>query len=590
MQSMTEMFPNLSGMFETALPAARVIEPQQDVPGNASTTVVIEPGDQVFESLAPAGDQDWYRLDLEADERVVLAVVPDGGAPLPEGRLEVVRQNGQVLESRIIGDSTAPIVISRDQAEEVFVRVVSENGGTGDYQLVVDTALPIPFEDPNNLLRLGLHTGLVLQGDPSDVAGRRIEFTFADTGDVFDNRFATPRAADSDWTGYERQQLALAMQQFANVLDIEIVETSNQAQAEIVFFAAETGGSNSNNLFSSQGFLGLAFLPTGGSLAGNVIFNTTGFGWDRDASSGDSFDGHLEQFGLGFATMLHELGHAFGLDHPYETNSGSILFPGLEDNNGDGLTDDLFNDSGDFGLNQTVFTAMSDVTGFTEHPDGVSQVFNFTSGLATRPEFGGHAGTMMALDVALLQEIYGARERVAMGDDVYDLPDSQTPDTGYSLIWDNGGTDVIRYQGNRDARIDLRPATLQVEEGGGGFVSFVNGGSRVLGGFTIAHGVDVENAESDNGDDLLRGNALDNVLSAGAGSDTVDGGGGNDQLDGGAGTDVLSYASLAAPSLVIGTSEFGVFVNLENQGQAQDTGHGSDLIENFENLDGSDFA
>ncbi|MEM1298772.1 MAG: hypothetical protein AAGH68_05775 [Pseudomonadota bacterium] len=80
------------------------------------------------------------------------------------------------------------------------------------------------------------------------------------------------------------------------------------------------------------------------------------------------------------------------------------------------------------------------------------------------------------------------------------------------------------------------------------------------------------------------------VIMAHFGNDLVDGGLGDDLLDGGEGEDTLTFASLAAPSSTVGTSEFGVFVNLENQGQAQDTGHGSDLIENFENLDGSDFA
>jgi serralysin len=44
--------------------------------------------------------------------------------------------------------------------------------------------------------------------------------------------------------------------------------------------------------------------------------------------------------------------------------------------------------------------------------------------------------------------------------------------------------------------------------------SYVHG---VFGGFTIAHGVAIENAVSGSGDELLIGNAADNVLNGGAG-------------------------------------------------------------------------
>lgn len=594
-------FSDISLAFSDDLSAPLVIVPESDVPGDETTPVTLVAGDRVEEELGFSGDEDWYRLSLGADEAVSIAIsAPDGG-PLPDGIIEIALPGGPVIETRTIDDSN-PILYAQAQAGDVFIRISSPTGDTGAYAVDVRTALPDPFSDPANPLLTGMDTGLTIAGNDSNKAARRIDFAFARAGDVYDDRLPIDEAADLDWTEYEKQQLRAALQEFENVLDIEIVEVSNLADAELKFFAAELNGDNSNNTFNSRGFLGFAFLPTGGSLAGNVIFNTDGFGWDRNEATGDDFDGGLEKFGLGFQTVLHELGHAFGLDHPYEEDQRTTLFPGIIDANNDGFTDNLFRDSGSFGLNQTTYTVMSDVTGWTEHPDGEPGVFSFSDGLATRPEFGAYAGTLMALDLAVLQRAYGAKENVALGDDVYILQDTQSQETGYSSIWDLGGVDEIRHVGTRDAWIDLRQATLEVEDGGGGFVSFVDGGNPsdpAIGGFTIPVHVDIENARSDQGSDLLVGNALDNWLSAGAaadtllggaGNDTLDGGLGDDLLEGGEGNDTLSYASMADPFEIAGLAIFGAFVDLGLQDQAQDTNQGMDTAIGFENLEGSQFA
>jgi serralysin len=162
------------------------------------------------------------------------------------------------------------------------------------------------------------------------------------------------------------------------------------------------------------------------------------------------------------------------------------------------------------------------------------------------------------LDIAVIQDKYGVNEEHATGDDTYTLADANGPGVFYSSIWDGGGTDQIVYNGTRDANIDLRPATLRYEEGGGGRVSYAFG---VHGGFTVANGVTIENASSDAGNDSLFGNDAANRLSAGAGTDRVDGGaggdtliggGGADTLTGGAGSDVFLYQALGDSGLGLG--------------------------------------
>lgn len=118
--------------------------------------------------------------------------------------------------------------------------------------------------------------------------------------------------------------------------------------------------------------------------------------------------------------------------------------------------------------------------------------------------------------------------------------------TFYYSNWDAGGTDQILYERERDSLIDLRAATLQYEQGGGGRVSYADG---IFGDSTIANGAIIEDARSGPGDDTLIGNAAANTLTAGAGNDllrgglgvdTLLGGLGDDWIEGGAGADVMT--------------------------------------------------
>jgi len=182
---------------------------------------------------------------------------------------------------------------------------------------------------------------------------------------------------------------------------------------------------------------------------------------------------------------------------------------------------------GDFDLNQQVYTMMSYEDGWQTSPYGLP---DSTAGY-------GFIGSVMAMDIAVLQDKYGVNEDTATGNDVYVLPDDNhtatfdadgnlvSEATGWKSIWDAGGTDSMIYNGSKDTNIDLRPATLRYEVGGGGWLSYAYG---VFGGFTIANSVTIENATSGSGNDTLIGNDAANRLDGGQGNDVMTGGGGND--------------------------------------------------------------
>jgi Ca2+-binding RTX toxin-like protein len=117
--------------------------------------------------------------------------------------------------------------------------------------------------------------------------------------------------------------------------------------------------------------------------------------------------------------------------------------------------------------------------------------------------------------------------------------------TFYSSIWDAGGIDQITYSGARDTNIDLRPATLQYEYGGAGWMSYATG---IYGGFTIANGAIIENASSGSGNDTLVGNSANNILDSGAGNDFIRlQAGGTDTALAGPGNDTIYFGGAFTP-------------------------------------------
>lgn len=356
------------------------------------------------------------------------------------------------------------------------------------------------------------------------ITGKNVmKFYFARQGDVFlSDDPASPGLETTlqarEMLQWEKDAFLATMSLYEQVTDLQYVEVDNRADADIkIIIYQGTPGVGASLLGRMS--------PPGEQNEGQTEINAGDYRWTEEG---------VRPGGFFFPTLLHEWGHGHGMKHPHDTGGGGPIMRGAGPSE-DPVEGAIGGAYGDFGLSQQMYTIMSYNDGWNEtggvggRPAGHGGPSS--GGLEMQADHYGWMGTLAALDIALLQDKYGVNEDWATGDDVYTIEDANGAGHYYRTIWDGGGNDEIRYVGSRDATIDLRAATLQYEEGGGGRVSFAMGAWT---GFTIANGVLIERATGGDGNDILTGNAGDNVLAGGLGADRLYGGA--------AGEDTADYA------------------------------------------------
>lgn len=238
------------------------------------------------------------------------------------------------------------------------------------------------------------------------------------------------------------------------------------------------------------------------ALPGTVI-GQGGYSIHYQGDTITSWDGYVAfDAGLNLASpdridlILHEMGHAMGLDHPFES---AHPLPAAYENN--------------------LYTVMS----YTANPLN-----------------GHHSDDLMLFDILALQNIWGAAEHNS-GDTHYKGCTTTTVDS----IWDSGGYDVFNATGRSSAvTLDLREGAFSSFDGDYDVV--ITFGTKIEAAYG-AQGADhlignnIANQLRGNGDrDLLVGKAGHDLLEGGQGGDTLRGDWGNDTLLGGAGGDWLN--------------------------------------------------
>ena len=285
---------------------------------------------------------------------------------------------------------------------------------------------------------------------------------------------------------FTAQQQAFARQAFAyisSVIDIQFVETSNSGTVNTIVLA--------NNV--QTGSAGYAYFPFDDYQGSDLLLNYTG------SSARNLTPANGDYSAL---TLIHELGHALGLKHPFTS------------------VDSLGNTSDGPALPTAEDTSQWTVMSYNSRPAEYNLRYS-------------------PLDIAALQYLYGPSTTAETGDNVYTLSA-----TAPNFIWDGGGVDSL------DGTNTSQGVTLYLEPGYWGYLGSKASLIKSPGQVTVNFGTVIENAKGGTGSDTIIGNGVANHLYGYAGDDTLSGGGSNDVLEGGDGND--TFLEVSGSDLIYG--------------------------------------
>lgn len=299
-------------------------------------------------------------------------------------------------------------------------------------------------------LQFDYFQSFTMNGDAPGSARKQLSYSFHTDNSTFFGG-AGYYGTHYHWLESERKAVREALSHVETFLNVDFVEITDNVTSDLDF--------------------GLV------ALSGNVVGEGGWQGWPANLQGFAAYDFRYDIVRDRGSIVLHEIGHALGLRHPFDT---TILPAAFENKK---------------------YSLMS----YTANPDT-----------------GGASKAMGLFDVLALQDIWGAA-RHNTGNTTY--TGSRQPGEA-DTVWDSAGVDTF------DASARAFGVVLDL---GQGLFSRFGGFDDVV----IAYGTVIENAVGSAYDDQVRGNGVDNRLEGRGGDDWIEGFKGDDVLAGGDGRDRL---------------------------------------------------
>ncbi|MBW2186304.1 MAG: M10 family metallopeptidase C-terminal domain-containing protein [Deltaproteobacteria bacterium] len=357
-------------------------------------------------------------------------------------------------------------------------------------------------------------------GIPSDSS---TDLTFSFPSNFFTSDYSNNIEFTSGWSGLNNLQqynAELALAAWAELVNVTFVKVSDSVSdyGDIRFVYSDA---------VSGDVAAWSYTPSTGYIRGDSLMSTdaTGDVWINPDVDNLNFGTY------GYSTLIHELGHALGLKHPFEVEG---LFPAINS-----------------AYDDTHYSIMS----YTAY-EGAGYVFEDNG--SSYSYWVKQPVTPMLHDILAMQYIYGANMSTRTGDDIYVF----AQDAELKTIWDAGGNDTFDVSNQlTGVHVSLIAGTFSDI----GYRQQTPYGPKVSAeeNIAIAYGVVIENITGSNYDDILIGNDFDNIIFGGLGSDNIDGGLGNDiaKFIGNL-SDYLIDGTLDN-TLVVGTNNRDTLVNIE---------------------------
>lgn len=332
--------------------------------------------------------------------------------------------------------------------------------------------------------------------------GGTLTYSFVTTSSAF--QYPGEEGAVGEVSDAIKNNVRKIMQEYDKILPFNVVEVPdrppNEGQIRIMF----SDGNKISNFYAYA-------YGVGEGIGGDLHLSRDYEGTPEAFSAGPG--------SFGYETLVHEIGHAFGLKHPNN-------YEGAESNNPEQLEEQNEGPYLTFPKDNNTNTAMS---------------YNFA---------GAGASTPMAYDSRALQFVYGLSDYNA-GNTTYQF-DSSTFLGVKQSIWDAGGIDTFDFSAlpaTESYFIDINPGGHNTR------TSALNGATYIAFGdpsranyptdvfaTVISYAAIIENVVGSPANDLIFGNEVGNTLSGNEGADRLTGARGVDILTGGGGADTFVFA------------------------------------------------